>query len=95
MAQWNPSPPDPPTNTAPELDDPQLSYDDTIGDTVFSKAWVLSLLVRAVAAVQEGRNGGQRQIPESEGERDPAVTGEETTAVEGEEHGEGSVGVST
>ena len=29
------------------------SYDDCIGDTVFSKAWVLSLLVKAVEAVRE------------------------------------------
>ena len=30
-----------------------VDYDDRIGDTVFSKAWVLSLLVKAVEAVRE------------------------------------------
>ena len=30
-----------------------VDYDDCIGDTVFSKAWVLSLLVKAVEAVRE------------------------------------------
>ena len=30
-----------------------VNYDDCIGDTVFSKAWVLSLLVKAVEAVRE------------------------------------------
>ena len=30
-----------------------VTYDDRIGDTVFSKAWVLSLLVKAVEAVKE------------------------------------------
>ena len=30
-----------------------VDYDDRIGDTVFSKAWVLSLLVKAIEAVRE------------------------------------------
>ena len=30
-----------------------VNYDDRIGDTVFSKAWVLSLLVKAIEAVRE------------------------------------------
>ena len=36
-------------DSAPSLAD----YDDCIGDTVFSKAWVLSILVKAVEAVKE------------------------------------------
>ena len=59
MAQWNPPPPDSPPH---EKDHPQsgtADYNDTIGDTVFSKAWVLSLLVKAVAAV--GEEGGKSE----------------------------------
>lgn len=32
---------------------PLIGYDDCIGDTVFSKAWVLSILVKAVQTVEE------------------------------------------
>ena len=59
MAQWNPPPPDSPPH---EKDHPQsgtADYNDTIGNTVFSKAWVLSLLVKAVAAV--GEEGGKSE----------------------------------
>ena len=40
---------------APQLrnSSPLIGYDDRIGDTVFSKAWVLSILVKAVQTVEE------------------------------------------
>lgn len=64
----NPSPPDSPKSHSSASADAQshdqsvsqvqepsslVSYDDCISDTVFSKAWVLSLLVKAVDTVRE------------------------------------------
>ena len=54
-----------------------VDYDDRIGDTVFSKAWVLSLLVKAIEAVREQEskiemlnhsegNKGERDMEKSE-----------------------------
>ena len=62
---WNPSPPNSPPcsrdSLVPSLDEPSTSseYSDTIGETVFSKSWVLSLMVQAVAAVQDNNSGNQ------------------------------------
>ncbi len=77
---WNPPPPSPdpspPQQTSPTARQPEVGpvaasgYDDTIGETVFSKAWVLSVLVSAVAAV-EGKDGvGQEPKEGSAGGRD-------------------------
>ena len=55
MAQWNPSPPSspPPFQDLAEDSSPEQPHTkDNIGDTVFSKSWVLSLLVMVVKAVQ-------------------------------------------
>lgn len=58
---WNPSPP----NSPPETDNstnllsyqlPTASYGDRIQDTVFSKSWILSVLVKAVNVVQDIRD---------------------------------------
>ena len=47
--------------------------DTSIGDTVFSKSWALSVLVRAVEAVfigiEESLKPGEREREEGEGER--------------------------
>lgn len=60
-ANWNPSPPDSPSRTSDSVPSPSATadYNDTIGDTVFSKSWVLSLLVQAVATVQENTPGNE------------------------------------
>ena len=42
---WNPPPPEGEETKSPDI--------DAIGDTVFSKAWVLSMLVKAVALVDK------------------------------------------
>ena len=55
MAQWNPSPPSspPPFQDLAEDSSPEHPHTkDNIGDTVFSRSWVLSLLVMIVKAVQ-------------------------------------------
>lgn len=55
MAQWNPSPPSSPPpfqDLAEDSSSEQPHTKDNIGDTVFSKSWVLSLLVMIVKAVQ-------------------------------------------
>ena len=53
MAQWNPPPPStPPQDLSEGYSPEQLNTKDNIGDTVFSKSWVLSLLVMVVKAVQ-------------------------------------------
>ena len=53
MAQWNPPPPStPPQDLSEGYSPEQLNAKDNIGDTVFSKSWVLSLLVMVVKAVQ-------------------------------------------
>ena len=64
----NPSPPESPTRShdpsswshdslppghATNSPSSLVNYDDRIGDTVFSKAWVLSMLVKAVQAVKD------------------------------------------
>ena len=56
MAQWNPPPPSspPPFQDLSEGYSPEQPHTkDNIGDTVFSKSWVLSLLVMVVKAVQK------------------------------------------
>ena len=79
MAQWNPPPPNP----LPELSCPQAPEDstlsftsDAIGDTVFSKAWVLSLLVKAVEAVHchEKTSGSPEMIIRESESKHPGVT---------------------
>ena len=71
----NPLPPSPPLQeaglTAPGLQQqqqqarlPSSGTSDRIGDTVFSKAWVLSLLVRAVRYTEEG--DGEKEEEEEE-----------------------------
>jgi len=55
MAQWNPPPPSSPHSTPPPLsaEDPSDgNAGDSVGDTVFSKSWVLTLLVMVVRSVQ-------------------------------------------
>ena len=53
MAQWNPPPPStPPQDLSEGYSPEQPNTKDNIGDTVFSKSWVLSLLVMVVKAVQ-------------------------------------------
>ena len=53
MAQWNPPPPSsPPQDLSEGYSSEQPHTKDNIGDTVFSKSWVLSLLVMVVKAVQ-------------------------------------------
>ena len=49
MADWNPPPPE---QEEPGTASKAVPDEDRIGDTVFSKAWVLSLLVEAVRAVE-------------------------------------------
>lgn len=58
---WNPPPPEDEEKRSPDV--------DAIGDTVFSKAWALSMLVKAVALVDkkdddeadgEGADGDQK-----------------------------------
>ena len=64
---WNPPPPDPPTlpiitsREEGEEEGQEEEEVDNIGDTVFSKVWVLSVLVKMVGTVQkkvQGRGGG-------------------------------------
>ena len=45
QAAWNPPPPEGEEARSPDV--------DAIGDTVFSKAWALSMLVKAVALVDK------------------------------------------
>lgn len=47
-----------------------VDYDDRIGDTVFSKAWVLSLLVKAVKAIREQQSKILNYSEDDIGERD-------------------------
>ena len=56
-AQWNPPPPDP-VSSQPRAHQ-EAAEDDSIGDTVFSKAWVLSVLVEAVERVQRKKEEGR------------------------------------
>ena len=66
-AQWNPPPPDPGSSLA-RAPQEVAAEDDSIGDTVFSKAWVLSVLVKAVERVQEKREeSGEGSGLENEG----------------------------
>lgn len=60
MADWNPPPPEQVDDTASNV----VPDKDRIGDTVFSKAWVLSLLVKAVKAVDSSTS--EPKLPENE-----------------------------
>ena len=60
---WNPPP--------PEGEETKSSDIDAIGDTVFSKAWALSMLVKAVALVDK------KDDDKAEGEESGAADGED------------------
>lgn len=60
MADWNPPPPEQVDDTASNV----VPDKDRVGDTVFSKAWVLSLLVKAVKAVDSSTS--EPKLPENE-----------------------------
>ena len=58
MADWNPPPPERDEGSASNV----VPDKDRIGDTVFSKAWVLSLLVKAVKAVDSSTSEPEREV---------------------------------
>eukprot|EP00731_Ephydatia_muelleri_P007113 Em0003g1361a len=81
MADWNPPPPERDEGSASNV----VPDKDRIGDTVFSKAWVLSLLVKAVKAVDSSTSEPERESAYgSSGEggkpggKEEVVKGEET-----------------
>ena len=56
--QWNPPPPQAGAGDNQEGEGTPESPDiDAIGDTAFSKSWVLSMLVKAVALVDKDKEG--------------------------------------
>ena len=69
MALWNPPPPLSPGDPLGEGQEEEEALrepnNDAIGDSVFSKAWVLSLLVKAVSLVEVE----EEEEEEEEGER--------------------------
>ena len=77
MAQWNPPPPTSPHCTLPpSAEDPLDDHTgDNVGDTVFSRSWVLSLLVMVVRSVQ-----GDEMIT-----NDPAMEGVSKGAQRGDD----------
>ena len=54
-----------------------VNYDDRIGDTVFSKAWVLSILVKAVQAVKDLQSKIEISRPGSDVDRSESRDEEE------------------
>lgn len=60
---WNPSPPSSPAHSPSPQQDPELQQTpgDKIGSTVFSKAWVLALLVKAVRCVPTEKGSGEEK----------------------------------
>jgi len=88
MAQWNPPPPSSPHNTPPPLsaEDPSDgNAGDSVGDTVFSKSWVLSLLVMVVRSVQ-----GEETIA-NDSKMEDVSNGEQIEGGVSLESGEGSM----
>lgn len=88
MASWNPPPPGDAASDLETNDDlPLEENSDAIGETVFSKSWVLSLLVKAVSIVAEEGGGSHKLAPSgtfAEQCKDSPQSGRESTENEGE-----------
>ena len=79
MATWNPSPPE----LQEDIPEDLLRNDDRIGDTVLSKVWVLSVIVKLIGLVEDDdktkrHDKDSPKTPSGLEEQTPSEVGSET-----------------